>query len=265
MLSRELNRPPRIALITATAWKSGCRRGSPRWPMRISLWTEPGPVDHADEARRRRRRCRRWAPGSSSAGPAQSPNSDSAMRTTASGSTSPATTSAALCGHEGPVVDGAQLRRREALDRLGGPAGRPVVRARGGVDRRDVRLVGTAAWVGLRLEQVREPLVAQALDLGLGEARAADDLRQQRRGAGSRRLAGTSRPAEVASHPASAWIEAPRRSAASVSAMASRDLGALGQAPGREDRGAADGVGLVDGAGAHGERGRDQVRGPASA
>ena len=28
--------------MTDTAWKSGTFRGSPTWPMRISLWTEPG-------------------------------------------------------------------------------------------------------------------------------------------------------------------------------------------------------------------------------
>ena len=42
MFRRELKRPPRIALITETAWKSGIRRGRPRWPIRISDWTAPG-------------------------------------------------------------------------------------------------------------------------------------------------------------------------------------------------------------------------------
>ena len=28
--------------MTETAWKSSIRRGRPRWPMRISVWTEPG-------------------------------------------------------------------------------------------------------------------------------------------------------------------------------------------------------------------------------
>ena len=28
--------------MTETAWKSGIRRGRPGWPIRISVWTEPG-------------------------------------------------------------------------------------------------------------------------------------------------------------------------------------------------------------------------------
>src|SRR5947207_924457 len=42
MFRRELKRPPRIAVMTDTAWKSGTLRGSPGWPIRISVWTAPG-------------------------------------------------------------------------------------------------------------------------------------------------------------------------------------------------------------------------------
>src|ERR671919_360967 len=37
MFRRELKSPPRIALMTDTAWKSGIRRGSPTWPTRIAV------------------------------------------------------------------------------------------------------------------------------------------------------------------------------------------------------------------------------------
>src|SRR4029450_10941709 len=42
MFRRELKRPPRIAPITDSAWKSSIRRETPTWPMRISVWTAPG-------------------------------------------------------------------------------------------------------------------------------------------------------------------------------------------------------------------------------
>ena len=58
--------------------------------------------------------------------------------------------------------------------------------------------------------------------------------------AGARRLAGTSRPAEIASQPASAWIEAPEPLGRLDERDRVVDLGALGQAAGRQDRRAAD-------------------------
>ena len=92
----------------------------------------------------------------------------------------------------------------------------------GKLDRGDERLLGAPPRIGLRLEQVGEPLVPQAVDLRARGTRAGAAPRRGDPARASRRLAGTSRPANVASQPASAWIEAPSRSAASVSSIASR-------------------------------------------
>jgi hypothetical protein len=54
-----------------------------------------------------------------------------------------------------------------------------VVRRRGLVDRRGERLVRAAARIGAGLEQVVEALVAEALDLRLGERRVEGDLREE--------------------------------------------------------------------------------------
>ena len=67
----------------------------------------------------------------------------------------------------------------EALDRLGQSGGRPVVRRIRRVDRVDERLVGPPAGVRPCLEDVVQPLVAQPLDLALGERRPAHHLGEQ--------------------------------------------------------------------------------------
>jgi hypothetical protein len=116
------------------------------------------------------------------------------------------------------LVRGPEACRRELCDRLLRPAGRQVVGRRPLVDRRGIRLVGSAARVGPGLEQVVQPLVAEALDLRLGERRveATSASSSGRLEAG----AGTSTLTLVASQPASAWSDAPRRSAASTRAIA---------------------------------------------
>ena len=83
---------------------------------------------------------------------------------------------------ERPVVGSPEHVGFETGDRLGGPARGTVIRRVRGVDRRDVDLVGTAAWVRLGLEQVVQPLVAQPLDLIGRERRPKQDLGQQLQG-----------------------------------------------------------------------------------
>ncbi len=109
----------------------------------------------------------------------------------------------------------------EGLDGVAQPRRRSVVGRRRRVDRADERLVGPPARIGLGLEQVVEPLVAQPLDLARAGTSAAAGPRRAARGPGRRRADGTSRPMLVASQPASAWREAPSRSEASVSSIAS--------------------------------------------
>ena len=142
----------------------------------------------------------------------------------------------------------------------GVPPGGPVVRARRRVDRPDVRLVGAPAGVGLGLEDVGQALVAEAVDLATPGTRAGGRPRRAARARAPRRLAGTSSPADVASQPDSAWSDAPSRSAASVSAIASRT-----SVPSVRPRAAstvapAVRAGLVGGAGPEGERRRDSSR-----
>ena len=83
---------------------------------------------------------------------------------------------------EDPLVRPPRHRLVEALDRFPGPAGRPVIRRGRRVDRADVRLVGPAARVGLRLQQVVQPLVPQSIDLVGREGRAEQDLGEELEG-----------------------------------------------------------------------------------
>ena len=141
----------------------------------------------------------------------------------------------------------------------------PVVRARRRVDRGDVRLVGAAARIGLRLEEVGQALVAEPVDLALRERRPAHDLREQlergrRAGSRARRARRTSRPSRPrrgatrrgARRPRSArWRRA--TSVPSVSARAARTV-----AP-------PSAVGLVGRRPSAARGRRDQRAGPASA
>ena len=145
---------------------------------------------------------------------------------------------------DGAVVDRAELGGGQALDRVRGAAGGPAVRARRRVDRGDERLLGAAARVGLRLEEVGQPLVAQAVDLALRERRAAHDLREQlERGREAARRHVEPGGGRV---PAGLGVQ---RGAEALGGLGERDgvadLGALGQAACGEDRRAAEVVGLV--------------------
>ena len=124
------------------------------------------------------------------------------------------------CRMEHPPVDRAELVRRQALDGLARPARRPVIGRARGVDRPDEGLFDAPARIGLGLQQVVEPLVAEPVDLGAGKVGRRRTSATRSR-AGARRSAGTSTPTLSASQPASAWIEAPSRSVASTRAMAS--------------------------------------------
>ena len=165
---------------------------------------------------------------------------------------------------------GSSPRSYAARRRAGDRAPRPCPSSRrtaGGtasrrVDRRGERLVGAAARVGLGLEQVVEPLVAEALDLGLGERRVEGDLGEQlerRLEAGGRHV-----DADATSRPSR-----PRRGATRPSRSRGLDegdrvvaLGALGQRPRGEDGRAGVGRRLVGGAVAEDERRARRAAGP---
>ena len=125
-------------------------------------------------------------------------------------------------GHERPFVDGPQLgggerrRRSRRCRRPGGDrartgrrSSRRTPRRRGGVGR---------PWPGAGRSGARRAAARPRTPGTTGGGRTSASSSS----AGARRLAGTSSPADVASQPASAWIEAPSRSAASLSAIASR-------------------------------------------
>ena len=167
--------------------------------------------------------------------PAQSPNSRSTIASTSSGSTSPATTSA-----ERPGTNARSWTARSsaavsvATVSAVPPAGRWYGRRRR-VDRGHVRLVGAAAGVGLRLEQVGQPLVAQPLDLGRRERRAGARPRRAARAPAASRLAGHVEPGGRRV-PAGLGVD---RRAEPLGGLVERDrvadLGALGEAAGGED------------------------------
>ena len=75
-----------------------------------------------------------------------------------------------------------KVGRGQPFDRLTDPARRAMVGRRRGVDRADEGLVNASARVGLRLEQVVQPLVAKALHLVLGKGRSEQDLGRQLQG-----------------------------------------------------------------------------------
>ena len=168
--------------MTETAWKSGIRRGSPRWPTRISVWTEPGRWIDPDDATARRSPSidRRRRPRAPAAPRAEQPLGERRRRPDRRGRrrrrASPGRVErrARRCR--------ADRRRVEALDRLARPAGRPVVRRLRRVDRVDECLLGPAPRIGPRLEQVVQALVAKALDLVGREGRAEQDLGEQLEG-----------------------------------------------------------------------------------
>ena len=179
--------------------------------------------------------------------PASRPAGSSASRTTSAASTSPATTRAARCGTAARAWT-ARSSVGVSPDGVRGAARRPVVRARGRVDRADVRLVGAPARVGLRLDDVGQALVAEAVDLRFRERGPADDLGQQlQRGTEPRGRDVHARRRRV---PAGLGVE---RRAEALGGLGQLDrvaqLRALGQAAGREHRRAGLPGGLVGGAG----------------
>ena len=257
MLSRELNRPPRIALITDTAWKSGCEPAQAGVADADLGLDGAGAVDHADEPLRRRRRCRRSAAVAPAPEAGQSPNSASATREDDVGIDVTGDHQRRSFRDVGGRVDATQVRRGQAGDGLRRAARRSVVWAGRCVDGRDVRLVGATARVRLRLEQVREALVAQALHLGDRERRPAHDLGQQLHGG----LEAGGRDVEPGGGRVPARLGVERR-AETLGRLGQGDgvaeLRALGQGAGGEDRRPADRGGLVHGAGAQGEGRRHQ-------
>ena len=143
----------------------------------------------------------------------------------------------------------------EALDRLLGTAEWPSIGRLLVEDDLRKDTLGAPARVGLGLQQVVEPLIAQPLDLGLRECWLQDHLGQQCRPRRPKRERGTSRVAVSASHEASAWSSAPSRSEASMKAMASRLVVPFGQRPAGHRRHTGQLFGLGRAAAGH-----DQVR-----
>ena len=137
-------------------------------------------------------------------------------------SRSPATTRAARCGTDARSWTARSSAGVERRDRVRGAARRPVVRAsraRRSCRRTPRRRAGAGrpSPGGCRSGARRAG--------GRPRTRGTRAGGRSRRGAPARQRAGsagTSSPADVASQPASAWSDAPRRSAASVSAIASR-------------------------------------------
>ena len=222
MLSRELNRPPRIAPVTESAGKSSIRRGTPTWPIRTSVWTEPGRWTSRTQRSPTAERChdRRTAPERRPDG-GQSPKSRSTIPATSSPARSPATMNVARAGIQAALVRrprGCPGRAAEPSPACRRPAGgRGSRRCRssrrtppppGGEDRRAPGAGRSGAHRGVA--PPRRPGTS-----GGGPSRRG--ARARARGG----AAGTSTPAEVASQLASAWRLAPRRSAASTSSMAS--------------------------------------------
>ena len=139
-------------------------------------------------------------------------------------------------------------------------AGRPVVRRVGRVDRVDERLLGATPRVRPRLEDIVEPLVAQALDLRVGERRPADHLGQQLDGG----LEALARDLDAGRHRVPARLGVEGRTE-SLGGLDEGDrvvvLGPLGQGPGGQD-GRPGGLGrLVDRAVPEHERGGDERAG----
>ena len=165
--------------MTETAWKSETRRGRPRCPIRISVWTEPG---------RWMTRTRRpdvdavstIGPGRSPSGPdTQLPNRRSAISGHVLAGQIPADDEGRPGRVESAQPRSAQRLGIEAFHGVARAAGRAVIGRGRRVDRVDQCLFHAPARVGLGLEQVVEALVPQAVHLGDREGRVQDDLGEQ--------------------------------------------------------------------------------------
>ena len=141
---------------------------------------------------------------------------------------------------------------------LAGPAGRAVIGRRRRVDGLDVRLVGAPARVGLRLEQVVEPLVTKALDLVRREGGVEQDLGKELQGGLEAR--GRHVQAHARRVPAGLGMERgaePFRGLGQAERVVA--LRALGQGAGGEDGRAGQGVRFVGGTDGQHDRGRDRA------
>ena len=223
--------------MTESAWKSGCRRGSPTWPIRISVWTAPG--RWTTQTRRVRDAARSSIVAAvDRSSPAQSPNSRSTIASTSSGSRSPATTIAPTRpGIERPVVRRRAARPASSVATVSAvpPAGRWYGEPARRSSRRTPRRRGGAGrpWPGAGRSAARRAAARPRTAGNVGRRTTSASSSS----AGSSRLAGTSTPRHRV--PAGLGVE---RRAEPLGGLDERDrvvdLGALGQRAGREDRGA---------------------------
>ena len=132
-----------------------------------------------------------------------------------------------------------------------------MVRRVARVDRLDERLLGAPAGIGPCLEDVVEPLVPQAVHLGIGERGPADHLGQQLHC----RLEALAWDLDAGGHRVPARLRVERR-AEPLGGLDEGDrvvvLGPLGQGAGGQDRGPGGGGRLVDRAVAQHERRRHE-------
>ncbi len=138
-----------------------------------------GPVDDADEPTRRSGRVvdrardgivRRSCPLAEE--PRHEPDDVLATKVARNDQGRPAGVERSPIGSANDVA----IEPRNALPR---PCRGPVVGGTGGIDRPDEALVGPSSGIGLRLEQVVEALIAQALDLTLWEGRVEQDVGEE--------------------------------------------------------------------------------------
>ncbi len=145
----------------------------------------------------------------------------------------------------------------EPFDGFGGPRSGPVVGRIGRVDRLDERLLGPPPWIGARLEQIVEALLAKPVDIRRREGRPLEHLgeqRQRRREPDGRHL-----------DPGRGGVPAGFRMESgpeSFGRLGQLDrvvvLGPLRECPSREDRGAGEVGRLVHRAVADHQRRRDE-------
>ena len=165
--------------MTETAWKSETRRGRPRCPIRISVWTEPGRwmtrTRRPDVDARVHDRTRAFAVGT------RHPAAEQALgdlRHVLAGQV-PADDEGRPGRVESARPRSAQRLGIQAFHGVARAAGRAMIGRGRRVDRVDQCLFHAPARVGLGLEQVVEALVPQAVHLGDGEGRVQDDLGEQ--------------------------------------------------------------------------------------
>ena len=220
MFSRELNSPPRIAPITETAWKSGIRRGRPGWPDADLRLDRARPMDDPDEALADALVGAIDAASAAAEPPPTTPNSRSDDRRHVDPAEIAAHDRAWPGRVEAALVGRAELARRRGARRS--PASRRTAgdtanSARRSSRRKPRRRVGAGRpGPGGGRSDVRRA-GARPPPRGRSDVRATS-ARSSRAAEARRRYV----DAELmASQPASAWIDAPRRSEASTRAIAS--------------------------------------------